>query len=91
MLVIAISIGALGDAIWAKIYRFVYRALVALDAVESSSLYVVLTVIADVAIKVMSRRTHVNQENLLGDGLTESFEERDRTPKIQIIRVCRSH
>ena len=54
MLVIALSIDPLVDAVWTKINRIVYTPLIALDAVEPSFFNGFFTSITDIATKVIS-------------------------------------
>jgi len=59
MLVIAGSIGALGDAVRTKVNRFVHSFIIALDAVEPSGFNFFITPITEEATKVMSTRANV--------------------------------
>lgn len=89
MLVIAISIDLLVDAVWTKINCIVYSPLIALDAVEPSFFNGFVTDITDIATKVISPHNVGNEERLLVENrLTQLFEKGDRAPEIQIIRVC---
>jgi hypothetical protein len=54
MLVIAGSIDALGDAVWTKIDRIVYKPFIALDAAEPSFFNVFTTPTTFVATKEVS-------------------------------------
>jgi len=54
MLVIAVSIDVLGDAIWTKVNRVVYSAFIALDAVEPSFLNCLTASTTSVTTKVVS-------------------------------------